>query len=332
LTVIDAHTHFLPPGLVEVLRSREYEHAYVEDRPDSGPWLVCKAGLQFPLDPKFYDPEAKLAWMDEKGIDISLTSVAAPLFLYETGAERSAEIARMVNDAAAQLSSQTDGRMVGVATVPMTAPELAADELRRACGELGLKGVEIGTTVGDVMLDDAALEPFWSAAEEVGATVFLHPYTYMLGLQQHPGFKQFFLLNTVGNPLETHLAAGRMILGGLFDRHPGVVVQLSHGGGGLPFQLARLQHTYNMREAVREVAQKPPFDYLDNLLFDTVLYDERPLAYLLELVGPERVIFGTDGPFDIADMTGAEFARRHGDGAATAILEGNARRAYNLDS
>jgi aminocarboxymuconate-semialdehyde decarboxylase len=332
VTVIDAHTHFLPPGLIEVLRSGEYELAHVEDRSGSGPWLVCEAGLQFPLAAAFHDVDAKLAWMDERGIDVSITSVSAPLFLYELPGRRAAEVAAMVNDAAAQLRDQSDGRLVGIATVPMTDPEQAAEELRRACGTLGLKGVEIGTSVGDKMLDDPALEPFWAAAEELGATVFLHPYTYMLGLQQHPGFQQFFLLNTVGNPLETHLAAGRLILGGVFDRHPGLVVQLSHGGGGLPFQLARLQHTYKMREAVREVAKRPPFEYLDNLLFDTVLYDERPLEYLLDLVGPERVIFGTDGPFDIADMTGVTFARRNGDDVAAALLEGNARRIYKLDA
>jgi aminocarboxymuconate-semialdehyde decarboxylase len=332
VTVIDAHTHFLPPGLIEVLRSGEYELAHVEDRPGSGPWVVCEAGLQFPLAPTFHDVAAKLAWMDERGIDVSITSVSAPLFLYELAGQRSVEVAAMVNDAAAQLAAQSDGRLIGIATVPMTAPEQAAEELRRACGTLGLKGVEIGTSVGDTMLDDPSLEPFWAAAEELSATVFLHPYTYMLGLQQHPGFQQFFLLNTVGNPLETHLAAGRLILGGVFDRHPGLVVQLSHGGGGLPFQLARLQHTYKMREAVREVAKRPPFDYLDNLLFDTVVYDQRPLEYLLELVGPNRVVFGTDGPFDIDDMTGVTFARGHGGDVEAALLEGNARRAYHLES
>jgi aminocarboxymuconate-semialdehyde decarboxylase len=330
MTVIDSHSHFLPPGLIDVLASREYEAARVEDRPGSGRWLVCEAGLQFPLADVFFDVEAKLRWMDDKGIDISLTSVGAPLFLYEIGPERSAEICRMVNDAAAELSAASDGRMIGVATVPMAEPELAVEELQRACGTLGLKGVEIGTSVGTTMLDHESLDDFWATAEKLGAPVFLHPYLYMLGLLQHPGFERFFLLNTVGNPLETHLAAARLVLGGVFDRHPGLVVQLSHGGGSFPYQLARLQHTYVMREAVREVAKRPPFEYVDNFLFDTVLYDERPMNYLLDLVGPERVIFGTDGPFDIADMVGLEWARGKGEEVAAQVLEGNARRAYGL--
>src|SRR5581483_1295398 len=170
--IIDVHTHFLPPWLVDVLRSGEYELARVQERSGSGPWLVCRNGVQFPLEPKFYDPEAKLRWMDAKGIDVSLTSTTAPLFLYEVGERRSAEIARMVNDAAGELAAWSGGRMIGMATVPMMAPELAAEELRRACGELGLKGVEIGTSVGERMLDDPVLDPFWAAAEDLRCPVF----------------------------------------------------------------------------------------------------------------------------------------------------------------
>lgn len=332
MTVIDAHSHFLPPGLIDVLASGEYEAAHVEDRPGSGRWLVCEAGLQFPLTPTFYDVGAKLDWMDGNGIDVSLTSVGAPLFLYDIGAKRSAEICRMVNDAAAELAEASGGRLIGVATVPMAEPELAVEELRRACGTLGLKGVEIGTSVGSRMLDHPDLDTLWATATEFGAPVFLHPYLYMLGLLQHPGFERFFLLNTVGNPLETHLAGARLVLGGVFDRHPELIVQLSHGGGSFPFQLARLEHTYAMREQVREVAQRRPLEYVDNFLFDTVLYDNRPLQFLLDLIGPERVIFGTDGPFDIADLTGIEWARTHGEDVATQILEGNARRAYGLEA
>jgi aminocarboxymuconate-semialdehyde decarboxylase len=212
----------------------------------------------------------------------------------------------------------------------MCAPELAAEELRRACGELGLKGVEIGTSVGDTTLDDPALDPVFAAAADLGAPLFLHPYTYMLGLQTVPGFERFFILNTVGNPLETHLAAARLILGGVFDRHPELTVQLSHGGGALPYQLARLDRTYDFREQVREVARRRPSEYLDRFLFDTVLYDRRPLEFLIELVGPERVVFGTDHPFDIADLTALEAVRSMANDVAAKVLESNAGRAYGL--
>lgn len=330
MRTIDAHSHFLSPGSIEMLRQGDYPLAHIEERSGSGEWVVCEQGLEYPLTPLFTDVEAKLEWMDERGIDIALTSIAAPLFFYELEPQHVVDVSREINDAAAALTRDSGGRILGVATVPMTSPDEAAAELRRACGELGLKGVEIGTSVGDTMLDDPRLDPFFAAAAELGAPVFLHPYTFMLGLQNHPGFERYFLLNTVGNLMETHLAAGRLTLGGVFDRHPELIVHLSHGGGGFPFQIARLDSTYHKRSYVRETASKPPSGYIPNFLFDTVLYDPQPIEYLLERFGPERVIFGTDHPFDIADLTGLETARAMEDGASSKVLGENAARAYGL--
>lgn len=327
MRVIDAHSHFLPPPLLDLLRRGDYEHARVEERA-GGTWIVCTTGLQFPLTPLFNDVGAKLQWMDERGIDVSLTSTCAPLFLYELPIHELDDLCRQVNDAAAGLATDSGGRLVGMATVPLTDPELAARELRRAHQELGLKGVEIGTSIGETMLDHPSLDTFYGAAEELGAPIFLHPYVYMLGLRSVPGFERFFLLNNVGNMVETHVAAARMMLGGVFDRHPGLRVQLSHGGGGLPYQLARLDHTYRLREQVREVAKRAPSEYLHHFLFDTVVYDPRPLRFLIELVGPENAVFGTDHPFDIADVTAIEAVRAIDESVARMVLESNAAAAY----
>jgi aminocarboxymuconate-semialdehyde decarboxylase len=316
--------------VVDFLRSGEFALGRAEERPGSGTWIVAESGLQFPLTPLFHDVEAKLAWMDARGIDVSLTSIAAPFFMYELAPSEAVSLAEAINDAAVKLAAESGGRLVGVATVPLNAPELAARELRRACGELGLKGVEIGTSLGETMLDDSSLDPFFAAAAELGVPVFLHPYTAMLGLLHVSGFERFFLLNSVGNPLETHLAAARLILGGVFDRHPRLTVQLSHGGGGLPYQLARLDRTYAMREQVRELASRPPSEYRGNLLFDTVVYGRAQLEFLIELVGADRVVFGTDHPFDVADATGLEAGAFLSADAAASVLGTNATRAYNL--
>jgi aminocarboxymuconate-semialdehyde decarboxylase len=329
VTVIDAHSHFLAEPLLELLRRGDYEHAHVEERAGDT-WIVCTSGLQFPLTPLFNDPAAKLDWMDEHGIDVALTSTCAPLFLFELPTDELDDLCRRVNDAAAELASASDGRLVGMATVPLTDPELAAQELLRAHRELGLKGVEIGTSIGETMLDHPSLDPFFATAEEVGAPLLLHPYVYMLGLRTVPGFERFFLQNNIGNMVETHVAAARLMLGGVFDRHPGLRVQLSHGGGGLTYQLARLDHTYRLREQVREVAQRPPSDYVGNLLFDTVVYDPQPLRFLIDLVGADNVVFGTDHPFDIADTTGIETVRAIGGETAAKVLENNTARAYGL--
>lgn len=328
--MIDVHSHFLPGAVVEVLRSGDYPYAQTEERGADDVWIVCSRGLQFPLGPLFHDVEAKLRWMDDRGIDVSITSIAAPLFLYELEKDQLVDLCRRVNDAAAQLERLSEGRILGMATVPITDPQLAADELRRASLELGLKGVEIGTSVGETMLDDPSLDPFYAAAAELAAPVFLHPYVYMLGLATVPGFDRFFLMNNVGNMLETHVAAARLVLGGVFDRHPLLRVQLSHGGGGFPYQLARLDHTYTLREQIREVARRRPSEYLRNFLFDTVVYDERPLRFLLDLVGDDNVAFGTDHPFDIADTSGIGSARALGQATSVKVLQANAAAAYGL--
>lgn len=330
MRVIDVHSHFLADAVLDVLRSGEYPHARAEDREDGKTWVVCTHGLQFPLTPLFNDVDAKLAWMDDRGIDVSLTSTSAPLFLYELPTEELQLLCRQVNDSAATLEERSGGRLLGMATVPITDPELAAAELRRAVSELGLRGVELGTSVGATMLDDPSFDVFYSELEELNTPLFLHPYIYMLGLDTVPGFERFFLLNNVGNMVETHVAAARMMLGGVFDRHPGLRVLLSHGGGGLPYQLARLNHTYALREQIREVAKRPPFEYLGNFLFDTVVYDARPLRFLIELVGAENVAFGTDHPFDIADVTGVRSVREIDESTATMVLESNAAAAFGI--
>lgn len=328
--VIDAHSHFLPAVVVEALRSDAFPHGRVEDR-GGQTWIVAKSGLEFPLMPLFYDAQTKLDWMDERKIDRALVSASAPFFLHElTPAEDQIALQRATNDAAAELAKESGGRLIGVATVPITMPEEAAAELRRANDELGLKGVEIGTSVGQMMLDDLALDVFYQTAEELRAPVFLHPYTGMLGLTTMPGFDKFFLQNNIGNGLETHIAAARLTLGGVFDRFPGLKVHLAHGGGAFPYGLARLDHTYGKRAQVSASAERPPSSYLDNFLFDTVVYGERQLEFLLSLVGPRNVVFGTDNPFDIYDMTGYGFSAAQEEPVAAALLCENTKREYGL--
>ncbi|MGH2945397.1 MAG: amidohydrolase family protein [Solirubrobacteraceae bacterium] len=330
MTVVDAHSHFLPLELVEFLRQGNHPDVRVEDADGRPPLLVYASGTRFPLTPNFHDPEAILGEMDRVGIDVSLLSVAAPLFFYELDPATSLEVSRLLNDAAAQLARESGGRLHAMATVPLNAPEDAAQELRRARRELGLRGVEIGASVGATMLDAPELDPFFAVAAELEMPVFIHPYTSMLGDGRPPGLDRYFLSNSVGNPLETHRAAACLILGGVLDRHPRLLVQLAHAGGSLPYQLSRVNHTYGLREEVRAVAARPPFEYLDHFLFDTVIYDERPLDFLLSLVGPERVVFGTDYPFDMADLTGLGLRSRLSAADAERVLESNARGAYGL--
>ena len=160
--------------------------------------------------------------------------------------------------------------------------------------------------------------------------VMLHPYLSMI-TEPGPGTEGFHLANVIGNPVETFTAACRLTVGGVFDRHPDLRVVLVHGGGAFPYQLGRLQHAYEVREETKSAAERPPLEYLDNLLFDTVVFEPEPLHYLIDLVGPERVVFGTDLPFDMGDDAAIRQVRDgpHSD-VADRVLGENALELFGI--
>jgi aminocarboxymuconate-semialdehyde decarboxylase len=302
----------------------------VVDREGRDPLIAHANGLQYPVFPLFHDPAEKLAQMDRDGIDVSLCSIVPSLFLYELDPADTLRAHRVINDAAVGYAGRSGGRIAALATVPLNDPALAAQELRRACGELGLVGVEIGPSVGEMMLDDARLDGFWTAATELDVPVMLHPYLNMVA-KPGPDLQGFHLANVVGNPVETFVAASRLIVGGVFDRHPDLRVQLVHGGGAFTYQLGRLEHAYEAREDTRSVAQREPASYLDRFLFDTITFEPRALAFLLELAGPDAVLFGTDLPFDMADLSPLQTLPQIADAVtAEKALGANALRAYGV--
>jgi aminocarboxymuconate-semialdehyde decarboxylase len=330
VTVVDAHTHFIPLEFVDFLRDGGPPGVEIVEREGRDPLISHANGLAYPVFPAMHDVAAKLAQMDRDGIDVSLCSIVPSLFLYELDPAHTLRAHRVINDAGAAYAERSGGRIAVLATVPLNDPEAAAEELRRACGELGLTGVEMGPSVGDAMIDSPEFDPFFAAVEELGATVMLHPYLNMVA-QPGPDLAGFHLANVVGNPYETFVAASRLIVGGVFDRHPELRVQLVHGGGAFPYQLGRLEHAYGAREETKSVAERSPLSYLRHFLFDTVVFDERALAFLLELAGPDAVVFGTDIPFDMADSSALETLPRIAPGdALERILGGNALRAYGV--
>lgn len=331
MTVVDAHTHFIPLEFVDFLRSGEGPaDVTVVDREGRDPLISHSNGLAYPVFPLFHDAAAKLEQMDRDGIDVSLCSIVPSLFLYEVDPADTLRAHRVINDAGAAYARASGGRVAVLATVPMNDPPAAAAELRRACGELGLTGVEIGPSVGNTMIDSPELEPFFDAVEELGVTVMLHPYLNMVA-KPGPDLEGFHLSNVVGNPFETCVAASRLIVGGVFDRHPTLRVQLVHAGGSFPYQLGRLEHAYGAREETKSVARRNPAAYLEHFLFDTVIFDERQLRFLLDLAGPDAIVFGTDLPFDMADTSAIEtLPRIAADDVVAKVLGANALRAFGV--
>jgi len=302
---IDIHTHFIPPEFVADARAGRALDSIALDRRDGTEWLVHPQGYRYPLSPEFFDLDARIRQMDGLGIDVSVLSLTPTLFFYWLEAGAAADFCRQANDSLAAFASRSD-RIHGVATVPMQQPEAAAAELGRAVVDLGLRGVQIGTTVEQTPLDDRRFDPFFAAAAELGVPVILHPYY----VGTRPNLADFYMTNLTGNPLETCIAASRMILSGCLDRHPALEVVLVHAGGFMPYQIGRLDHGFRVRQETRAAIASPPSTYLRRFWYDTITHASTPLSFLVELVGPDRVMFGTDLPFDMADVRFQQYFAR----------------------
>lgn len=326
---VDIHTHFIPPAFVDDARQgRAIDGVTLEER-EGQTWMVHPQGYRYPLANEFFDLEAKLRHMDSLDIDVSVLSIAPTLLFYWLDAAPARDFCQMANEAMAEVAAQSDGRLYAMATVPLQDPEAAARELRRAVTELGHRGALIGTTMEDRRLDNPDFEPFFAAAEALGVPVVLHPY--YVGLR--PGLKDYYLTNLVGNPLETCVAAARLILSGFFDRHPDLDIVLVHAGGYMPYQIGRVDHGFRVRSETSAIIESPPSTYLRRFYFDTITHAARPLEFLIDFVGADRVVVGTDIPFDMADTRFADYLSEVGldDRAAAAVNGGNAVRIFGLD-
>jgi aminocarboxymuconate-semialdehyde decarboxylase len=280
------------------------------------------------IRPQLTSVERRLADMDSVGIDIQVLSPSPGHYCYWAEEELARENARSVNDALCNIASQNDHRMVALGTLPMQSPRLAIEELRRCVLELGMRGVEISTNVEGAEIADPRFEPILAAAEELGAIVFLHP----AGFTQGDRLKEFHLNNVIGNPLETTIALSHLIFGGSLDRLPGLKLVLAHGGGTLGSYSGRFDHAYHSRHDCAH-CKKQPSDYLKKMYFDTVVFDPLELQQLVRKFGADRILAGTDYPYDMAEPDLIGFIEGSGFSTedAAAILGLNAAQLLGIN-
>lgn len=243
-----------------------------------------------------YNPEMRIRDMEETGVAIQALSVR-PRFGYELDSEIAVVISRAQNEMIAKLVSKYPDRFVGLATVPLQDPQVAADELDRAMIILDMKGVEIGSNVNGKNLDAPELWPFYEKAQELEAFIFVHP-TNVAGIDR---MQKYHLGNLIGNPLDTSLAIASLIFGGVLESFPRLKFCFAHAGGFAPYQRGRLEHGFKVRPEGKEVISKPPSEYFKLLYFDTITHYTPALRYLIESVGSDHVLLGSDYPFDMAD-------------------------------
>lgn len=292
---IDMHTHAIIPAADAVLAGQP---GLMQQQQRDARWFGEAAGVVnrsqlSRLGPLLTDVERRLAAMDEARVDIQLV---APMPLYHPWADEdmAAAFVGQTNEGIAALAGAHPGRLVGLGTVALQHPKLAVRQLEQCTAGLGLRGIQIGTMAGERELDHPALADFWARAEELGALVVIHPWGCTLGER----LADYYLANTVGNPVETTVALSRIIFSGLLDRHPALDIVSVHGGGYLPFYLGRPDHAWQVRPDAH-TCEHPPSSYLRRLWFDSLLYTPAGLRSLVDAAGADRVLLGSDYPFDM---------------------------------
>jgi aminocarboxymuconate-semialdehyde decarboxylase len=321
----DVHAHVIVPEITREAGDGEPWRPRVF-RDDSGVQVVETGGREIRAAiAEFVDIDGILAAQDEAGVDRVLLCPWVPLLYYDADPEEGLARARIQNDALAGLVRDHPDRLSALGALTLQDPELAAPELYALMEGGVLKGVEVAASVRGVFLGDDRFEPFWEAAETTGALVFIHPTTRGF---DSPAFQDYYLWNTVANPLETATTAAHMVVAGVMERHPDLRVLLAHGGGALLAVRGRLRHAHGFQPQAKARLRESPEDSIRRFHFDTLTHDEALLRALIDYVGPDHVLLGSDYPFDMGDARHVETVRALdlSPDVEAAILSGNAER------
>ena len=321
----DVHAHVIVPEITREAGDGEPWRPRVF-RDDAGAQVVETGGREIRAAiAEFVDIDGILAAQDEAGVDRVLLCPWVPLLYYDADPDEGLARARIQNDALTGLARAHPDRVSALGAVPLQDPEVAAGELQALMEDGVLKGVEVAASVHGVFLGDDRFDPFWEAAEATGALVFIHPTTRGF---DSPAFQDYYLWNTVANPLETATTAAHLVVAGVMERHPELRVLLAHGGGALLAVRGRMRHAHGFQPQAKARLSESPEDSIRRFHFDTLTHDEALLRALIDYAGPDRVLLGSDYPFDMGDARHVDTVRALGLAPDTeaAILAGNAER------
>ena len=297
---IDSHTHILTEEAMRLLAKESPKVAPIlKDRGTPQATLTIDGKVvQDPMPSEIWDVDLRLRDMDANDVDVQVLSPTVFTFYYSQDPALALTCAAIQNEEIAALAKRMPDRFIGLGSVPLQAPELAANELRRAMTKLGLRGAMIGTNVNGRNLDDPALEPFWAAAEELGAFLFIHPHGGIFGER----LGSYYMKNFVGLPFDTTIAGASLVFGGVLERFPKLKISLSHGGGYVPYQAGRFQHAYDVRPEAKVHLPNGPAASISRLYYDTILHSKPALEFLISSAGAEHVLLGSDYPFDMGNL------------------------------
>lgn len=287
---IDLHTHYYPEIFFRMLRDIPSEFSF--DKDPTGRTIITHRGARFfGVTPPMTDPNKRLEDMDRVGIDVEVISLSTPNIFF-AGEARQPEVARILNDAYAELIAEHPSRFKGFASIPMDAPDAAIDELHRAIGELNMNGVILLSNIKGRALTSPVYRPFFEEADRMNLCIFLHP---MLPANPEP-FTEYVLGPLVGFPFDTTLAVARMCFDGMLRELPNIRWVIGHLGGAVPYLMERLDSGYRDFAECRVNIDQPPSFYLKRLYYDTVTFSSYNLRLARDLVGVDHMAMGSDYP------------------------------------
>jgi aminocarboxymuconate-semialdehyde decarboxylase len=321
--VTDVHTHYVPKGWPELPGTGPRPSLRV-DSPKAATIMLGEKPFRAISD-SAWNADVRLGAMAEHGIDRQVLSPTPVFFSYEQPADAAAQVAAIFNDLALEIAAEAPRRLIPFCQVPLQDPDAACRELDRAV-EAGHCGVEIGNHVGDRDLDDAGIVTFLQHAAALDVPVFVHPWD----MPTSPRTDRWMAQWLVGMPAETHLSLLAMVLGGVFDRIGRELrICFAHGGGSFPFWVGRMDNAWRERSDVVGVSEQPPSAYLDRFLVDSVVFDEPALRLLVDRMGVERVLLGTDYPYPLGEQQPGAMIRKAeflSEAERALLLGGNAER------
>ena len=326
---VDVHGHLLVPQVNALAAGhpREEADATAERAAFSAHSIEINQAQIKRVFPQLTDVATRLADMAASEVTHQVVG-PMPMHRYWADPNLAMSLSRTVNEAVAAHCAQAPSQLVGLGTLPLQHPDLAVTELEYAVKDLGLKGVSVSTNVDGRELADPGFDVIWQVAADLGAVVFIHPWGCSLGER----LGRNFLGNTVGQPTETTLALSHLIFAGTLDRHPDLKLLAAHGGGYLPTYIGRSDHAWHNRPDA-QACNEPPSAYLRRMWFDALVYTPEALRHLIEAVGADRVMLGSDYPFDMGVTDAPARARAAALPAADLerVLSGNASALFGLD-
>jgi aminocarboxymuconate-semialdehyde decarboxylase len=295
MKTIDIHAHIIPESMWRAIEAGKDWHGYKHEAGEGlGTMIACGMRTSFTTPKVRYTAEQRLKDMDEQKVDVQVLSIHTPFVGYHLPPEQGLALAREFNDEVGGTVRGAGGRLAGLATLPVQDVKLAIDELERAVTKLGLKGASLDTQVNGDQWDDPKFLPFFKAAEQMGALLFYHPQPQNNFLAQRA--KHYGLNNSLGVILDDAIVTAVLICSGVLEKCPDLKVCIAHGGGPACFAMGRLDRGWHDRPATRGTS-KPPSTYQNKLYYDTVTGDETALRFLIDQVGADRVVMGSDWPF-----------------------------------